>query len=421
MTEFLHGLDGTRPVTCGVNIFFNFLSSVGFGVYSDSKAEKEAARVEAARAKGKKTKEKAVGSQFFNNLAGLLGDEFMKQGATLHGCDVRTRGAFANMDIAGYNYGIYRYAHDLKKYPKRLILGTETFCNDAYRFYEMAKDEPRIVGDFVWAGMDYLGEVMVGSWEYGDYAKRFDAGLGWVSAGSGRLDLTGKPLGEALYTRVALGREDGPYLAVCPVDHTGEKHSPSAWKMTNAMPSWSWRGCEGKKAEVEVYARAASVELILNGRRIARKALKGDCRARFAVTYQNGTLEAVARDAAGNETGRASLTTAGEATCLRAEPEAASVRPGGLAYIRLRLTGPEGTTKPTERALLSVQVEGGKLLGLGSACPYYELSYTGSVTDTYFGEALAIVEAGKSGSVRLHAAGERLAASAEVAIQEVEA
>ncbi len=70
------------------------------------------------------------------------------------------------MDIAGYNYGIYRYKHDLKKYPQRLILGSETFCNDAYRFRELAKAEPRLVGDFVWAGMDYLGEVMVGSWEY---------------------------------------------------------------------------------------------------------------------------------------------------------------------------------------------------------------------------------------------------------------
>ena len=29
--------------------------------------------------------EKAVSSQPFNNLAGLLGDEFMKRGATLHG------------------------------------------------------------------------------------------------------------------------------------------------------------------------------------------------------------------------------------------------------------------------------------------------------------------------------------------------
>lgn len=79
-------------------------------------------------------------------------------------------------------------------------MGSETFCNDAYKFRELAKAEPRLVGDFVWAGMDYLGEVMVGSWEYEDYAKNFDGGLGWVSAGSGRIDLTGKPLGEALYT-----------------------------------------------------------------------------------------------------------------------------------------------------------------------------------------------------------------------------
>ena len=32
MTEHMHSLDSTRPVTCGVNIFFNFLSSMGFGV-----------------------------------------------------------------------------------------------------------------------------------------------------------------------------------------------------------------------------------------------------------------------------------------------------------------------------------------------------------------------------------------------------
>lgn len=37
MTAYLHRLDRTRPVTCGVNIFFNLLSSMGFGVYSDKK------------------------------------------------------------------------------------------------------------------------------------------------------------------------------------------------------------------------------------------------------------------------------------------------------------------------------------------------------------------------------------------------
>ena len=404
MTDFLHGLDDSRPVTCGVNIFFNFLSSIGFGVYSDEKAKKEAERAEKAKQRGEKAaRKKAVGSQFFNNLAGLLGDEFMKRGATLHGCDVKTRDAFANMDIAGYNYGIYRYKHDLKKYPQRLILGSETFCNDAYKFRELAKQEPRLVGDFVWAGMDYLGEVMVGSWEYADYAETFDGGPGWVSAGSGRIDLTGKPLGEALYTRVALEADNGPYIAVCPVNHTGDRHSPSAWKMTNAMPSWSWTGCEERKANVEVYARAARVELVLNGHTVGSKTLKNDCLAKFSIPYESGTLEAVSYDAADHEMGRCKLQSAGGTTRLTLDAEEPTVKPGHLCYVRLRYTDENGITKPLARGNIQVQVRGGTLVGLGSACPFNKHSYLDSETDTYYGEALAIVRMGDGDAMTIAA------------------
>lgn len=404
MTDFLHGLDDSRPVTCGVNIFFNFLSSIGFGVYSDEKAKKEAECAEKAKQRGEKAaKKKAVGSQFFNNLAGLLGDEFMKRGATLHGCDVKTRDAFANMDIAGYNYGIYRYKHDLKKYPQRLILGSETFCNDAYKFRELAKQEPRLVGDFVWAGMDYLGEVMVGSWEYADYAETFDGGPGWVSAGSGRIDLTGKPLGEALYTRVALEADNGPYIAVCPVNHTGDRHSPSAWKMTNAMPSWSWTGCEERKANVEVYARAARVELVLNGHTVGSKTLKNDCLAKFSIPYESGTLEAVSYDAADHEIGRCKLQSAGGTTRLTLDAEGPTVKPGHLCYIRLRYTDENGITKPLARGNIQVQVRGGTLVGLGSACPFNKHSYLDSETDTYYGEALSIVRMGDGDAMTIAA------------------
>lgn len=418
MTDFLHGLDDSRPVTCGVNIFFNFLSSIGFGVYSDEKAKKEAERAEKAKQRGEKTaKKKAVGSQFFNNLAGLLGDEFMKRGATLHGCDVKTRDAFANMDIAGYNYGIYRYKHDLKKYPQRLILGSETFCNDAYKFRELAKQEPRLVGDFVWAGMDYLGEVMVGSWEYADYAETFDGGPGWVSAGSGRIDLTGKPLGEALYTRVALEADNGPYIAVCPVNHTGDRHSPSAWKMTNAMPSWSWTGCEERKANVEVYARAARVELVLNGHTVGSKTLKNDCLARFSIPYESGTLEAVSYDAADHEIGRCKLQSAGGTTRLTLDAEEPTVKPRHLCYIRLRYTDENGITKPLVRGNIQVQVRGGTLVGLGSACPFNKHSYLDNETDTYYGEALAIVRMGDSDAMTIAASDSEYSAELTVPAQ----
>ena len=417
MTEYLHSLDDSRPVSCGINIFFNFLSSIGFGVYSDKKAKKEAEQAE--KTKGKK-KKKAVGSQFFNDLAGLMGSGFMKTGATFYGCDVKTRGAFANMDIAGYNYGIKRYQHDLKKYPDRLILGSETFCDDAYTFWEMAKKNPRIVGDFVWAGMDYLGEVGVGSWEYRDYAPEFNHGPGWITAGSGRIDLTGKPLAEAGYTKTAFELTNRPVIAVRPVNHTGEKHSPSAWKMTNAMESWSWEGFEGKQAEVEVYARAARVDLFLNGKKIGSNTLKNACDTKFKVIYQSGMLEAVAYDQKGKELSRSALYTAEKDTELRVIAEEKSVRKDHLAFIRLQYTDKIGTVKPLKRGILKVSVKGGKLLGLGNACPYNEIGYCTNETDTYWGEALAVVQADGSGDVVLEVQeidGEQLKGRTVVALQ----
>ena len=376
MTAALHTLDGTRPVTCGVNLFFNFLSTIGLGVYSDKKA-----------AAGEK---QSAGSEFFNNLAGLFGCEFMKRGAQLSGCDRATRDAYAALDIAGYNYGVYRYAHDLKKYPHRLILGSETFCKDAYRFRELAKKEPRLIGDFVWAGMDYLGEAGLGAWEYlPASAKKHPEG--WLSSGCGRIDLTGKPLGEALYTRVALEHSPGPYIAVRPVNHTFHRHSPSAWKMTNAIPSWSWQGCEGRIAHVEIYARAAYAELYLNGKRIRRKRLREDCQVHFYLRYQPGTLETRTFDAHGHELGRHALASAGTATQIALEPEESAARAGRLCYVRLRYTDVSGVTTPLHQGNIRVTVQGGQLIALGCGCPYQPDSYLTDNTETYYGEALAII------------------------------
>lgn len=414
MTEYLHSLDNSRPVSCGINIFFNFLSSVGLGVYSDKKAKKEVKKAEKTK---KSPKKKAVGSQFFNDLAGLMGSGFMKTGATFYGCDVKTREAFANMDIAGYNYGIDRYEHDLKKYPKRLILGSETFCDDAYRFWELAKKHPRIIGDFVWAGMDYLGEVGVGAWEYKDYAPDFSHGPGWMTAGSGRIDLTGKPLAEAGYTKTAFELADKPVIAVRPVNHTGEKHSPSAWKMTNAVESWSWNGCDGNKAIVEVYARAARVDLYLNEKKVGSKALKNTCHTMFQTVYEPGVLKAIAYDADENVMAESTLHTAKEETGLRAKAEEMTVKAGGLSFIRLQYTDRDGIIKPLERGILQVRVSGGRLLGLGNGCPYNKIGYCEDRTDTYWGEALAVVQAEGAGPVHLEVSDGKHRAIVEIPLE----
>jgi len=388
MRNYLHTLDD-RPVTCGINIFFNFLSSMGFGVYSDDKAKAEAAKAE--QNKGKPQKKKAVGSEFINSVAGLLGAGFMKFGATLHGSDVKTRDAFAKLDVAGYNYGVNRYKKDLKKYPGRVILGSETFCSDAVTFYDLAQDNPALIGDFVWTGMDYLGEVGLGAWEYKDYAPDFGHGPGWIAAGAGTIDLIGTETSQMAYTQVAFGLSP-IRIGVIPVKYAKEKHSPGAWRMTNAVESWSWDGCDGMSTTVEVYARGAEVELLLNGTSLGRKRLPADQKVKFSATYQPGTLIAVVYDASGKETARTSLTTAGEETELHLVPETDTVKAGDLLYVRMRYTDKKGTVKPLARGDIKVNVQSGRLLALGNACPYNERGYLTDTTDTYYGEALAIVE-----------------------------
>ncbi|MCR4902062.1 MAG: DUF4982 domain-containing protein, partial [Butyrivibrio sp.] len=383
-TEFLHELDSTRPVSCGINIFFNFLYSAGFGVYSDDKADKDAEDAAAAA----KKENKPVGSEFYNTLAGIFGDTSMKVGATFFMCDVKTKDAYANMDIAGYNYGILRYKHDLKKYPNRLILGSETFCKDTWKWYEMARENERIIGDFVWAGQDYIGEAGIGAWEYEQYAPKDADKSGWLTAGSGRVDILGFPNGEAAYTRVVYGAQDKPAIAVRPLCDIG-RHSPSAWKLTEAQESWSYRGYEGKTAKVEVYAKGDYVELFLNGKSLGKKKNNKTLRTYYSVPYDNGELKVVVTDKSGRAISENSLVTAGEETILNIEPEKKEAKKGEIIFVPIRYTDREGIRKPYEQHIVDIEVKGGELLGFGNACAYNKDGYKTNRTFSYYGQLMA--------------------------------
>ena len=400
-TEYLHGLDPSRPVTCGINIFFNFLSSAGFGVYSDEKARQqaEAAKKAAENAQAKKPKKKAVGSEFYNLLAAAVGCDFMKFGATLPPCDWKTKDAFAAMDIAGYNYGNWRYRHDAKKYPHRLILGSETLIGDAYDFWEIAKDTPQVVGDFVWIAWDYIGECGAGDNgpEFDEYktGRVFDC----IRGGPGRVDVTGKLTPEADYTRICFELEKGPKLAVFPVNQA-KKLNMTDWTMSRAQRSWSWQGCEGKDATVEVYARAASVELFVNGKSVGKKKPR-KARAIFRTPYAPGELTAVSYDLGGREIGRDTLRTAGPELELRLEPESASCKPGEMVYFRMRYTDKNGEVKPLERHRIKVEAENGAVMGTANASVFFEGNYAQSEVPSYFGEAQTVVQAGEAGVLRV--------------------
>ena len=308
LTDFIHSLDPTRPVTAGINVLLNVYANMGLGVYKD----KGDYQPKPLPRKGG-YKEKKTGSAFFNAMAQKLGPLmfFMSRGRK---GDKACLGAANSLDVLGLNYASSRYDEDVKKYPDRLMVGSETMVADLPYNWERVKKYPQLLGDFVWSAWDYLGEACIGDWTYHSYN-----GLPLL-AGQGMIDITGKPLASMYFMQIVWGLRKEPFIGVRPLNHAKEAPTTGAWQFTNAIDSWSWQGYEGEKAVVEVYANSASVRLLLNGKEIANKPVK-KYKTLFKLPYQPGTLTAEALDERGNVISSHSLTTAGEETVLRVTPD----------------------------------------------------------------------------------------------------
>ena len=165
---------------------------------------------------------------------------------------------------------------------------------------------------------------------------------------------------------------------------------------------------------MEVYARADSVELFVNGKSVGKNFLKKDCRTTFKTPYLSGSIEAVSYDSYGIEIGRDRLESAGKETLLQVRPESASVRKEGLVFIPMQYTDEKGIWKPMEKHTLKVEAEGGEIMGLGNAAAYFEGNYAQESVPTYFGEALTVVRAFGTGPVKVRVSDEK--GTAEVII-----
>lgn len=72
----------------------------------------------------------------------------------------------AEHDIVGYNYMIHKADEDHERVPGRVMMQTESFPRDAWQNHERAMGRSYILGDFVWTGLDYLGESGIGRHYY---------------------------------------------------------------------------------------------------------------------------------------------------------------------------------------------------------------------------------------------------------------
>lgn len=381
--DYVHGLDDTRPVTAGINVLLNVYAHMGIGVYRD-KGEYQPKPLPP----GKSYHDKKSGSAFFNAMAQKLGPLMFFMSKGRHG-DKACAPAGDVLDIIGLNYASSRYDEDAKKYPERMMVGSETMVADLPYNWSRVKKYPQLVGDFVWSAWDYLGEACIGDWTYHSYK-----GLPLL-AGQGMIDITGKALASMYYMQIVWGLRKKPFIAVSPLNHADETPTKGAWQFTNAIDSWSWEGYEGVKTTVEVYAAGESVRLFLNDRLIGCRRLK-KFKASFSLVYQPGVLRAEALDTNGNVIAQHFLGTAQKETILWAEAEKKELRANGqdLCYVPIEFTDKKHCLKPYIEKRVDIAVEGCvSLAGFGSA-----LCKTNEVFDrnhhmAYRGRCLAVLRA----------------------------
>ena len=307
------------------------------------------------------------------------------------------------LDVAGYNYMIFKHASDHKRDPKRIIWQTESYPRDAFSNWAVTHDFPYVVGDIVWTGLDYLGESAIGRYYYegerpGEHW--FDGGFPeWHGAYCGDVDITGwrKPIS---HYREMLWHKDTPlYMAVKEPDGYHGEIKTTMWSVWPTWESWTWPGWEGKPVEVEVYTRQPEVKLYLDDQLIGTKHVNRDTefKAVFSVPYKAGTLRAEA----GGES--VTLKTANDPARLRLTPDHTVMTADGqsLTFVTVEVLDKQGALVPEAAIPCEASVKGaGTLLAFASADLKDTEPYTSPRVKTWKGRALLVVRSmQKGGSV----------------------
>jgi len=404
LAEKLRDLDSTRYITNSAN-----------GAYGISQGIRQFMAAQMTKQRGLDGDINEVTTRF---------NDIIKQVKVASIMAETTEESFAYVDVAGYNYLSMRYEMDKELYPNRIVVGSETFPKDIDMNWRLVLENPHIIGDFTWTGWDYLGEVGIGMITY-DGTDPMDLGTygeyPWMTSRCGDIDLTGERRPASYYREIVFGLRNQPYIAVQRPEHYGVTPGYSDWSWSDSIGSWTWPGFEGKPIKVEVYSNAEEVELFMNGESLGRMPA-GEAnrfKAIFDITYKPGMLEAVAYTN-GKEQGRFRIKSAQGEVFLTAVPERETIQAGmhDLAFVAIEFKDADGNRYTSAEAMVTIEVDGGELMGFGSANPITEEYFTGTAHSTYEGHALAVIRPIEPGIIRLTAKAEGyIDAVAEIKVQ----
>ena len=252
------------------------------------------------------------------------------------------------IDVVGYNYTESRYGEDHQRYPSRIIYGSEN-RHDLPAWLGV-RDNDFIFGQFLWTGIDYLGESGI-----------------WPARGSsaGLLDLKGEPKPIAHYRAMLWSEAPVCYIGAYPTRQPfrrGRQGRQQERVSPYAPAVWNYE--EGQRIRVVCYTNAPDAALYLNGQRIEQPArLDSATSIRYwDIDYQPGTLRAEALDN-GNVTATNELKTCGQPHSLRLS----TTKQAGdrVAIVTVEAVDADGTPVPLADNDVALRIDGpARLLGM---------------------------------------------------------
>jgi hypothetical protein len=298
------------------------------------------------------------------------------------------------LDITGYNYTEDRYFSDHQKYPGRIIYGSEN--RHDFPAWKAVRDNNHISAQFLWTGIDYLGEAGV-----------------WPSRGfySGLLDLAGyvKPRG---YFRKALWSEE-PAIYAGSYPNTGQRRRLSM----DALPVWNYE--EGREIRVVCYTNAKKTQLFLNNEPVGEMKSFDDSTGIifWDIPFRAGKLTAKGYDSGNKEVCEYTIQTSGKPEKIELNAcQTVIDKDRGVAQIEIQITDENGIPAVLADNELTCHIEGqGKLLGMEAGNNTDMGNYRDNVQRVFLGRMIAYVEATGAGEIKVKFTSPYLE-SAEIAV-----
>ena len=314
---------------------------------------------------------------------------------------------FLHLDVGGYNYQWQQYELDHKRFPQRVMMGTESFPIEAYDSWKYAEKLGYVLGDFVWTAIDYFGESAIGhtllSQEPANWRQKYP----WFISYCGDIDAVGHKKPQSYFRDVLWGQSKLEVAVQRPLP-AGRTETLASWGWVDEVRSWTWPGVHSKPLNVRVYTSGDKVKLLLNGKEIETKPVPESAKliAEFQVHYAEGELRAIAfKD--GKEIASQILKTVGKPARLRLRADRPTIvaSRNDLAFVTVELLDAAGTPVPDGVRTIDFQIEGvGELAAAGSANPKDVTSFRQLTARTFRGKCMAILRpTGHEGTITLHA------------------